>query len=122
MNLDMTQPCVNCPFRRDVRGYLTRARAHEIAAALLSDASFTCHKTIATEEDDEGECFTVETPDSQHCAGALIFLEAQERPNQMMRWMERIGCYDRSKLNMAAPVFTTAHDFIAHHGRAIRDA
>lgn len=112
MKFDMVQPCTNCPFRRDVRGYLTRARAAEIASALLSDASFTCHKT--NEYTEEG---VIETSDSRHCAGALIFLEAQDRPNQMMRWMERIGCYDRSKLDMDAPVFHAARDFIEHHGK-----
>lgn len=112
MKFDLHRPCANCPFRHDVPGYLTPARAHEIATALLNDATFTCHKTI--ESTDDG---TVETPQSQHCAGALIFLERQDRPNQMMRWMERIGCYDYRLLDPNAPVFDSAGEFIAHHAR-----
>lgn len=39
-----------------------------------------------------------------HCAGALIFLEKRNRPNQMMRIAERTGSYDRRTLDMKAPV------------------
>lgn len=51
-------------------------------------------------------------PNAQHCAGALILLEKMEQPNQMMRWMERIGAYDRTKLDMDAPVFGDTEEFI----------
>lgn len=39
-----------------------------------------------------------------HCAGALIFLEKRYRPNQLMRISERLGMYDRTKLDMKAKV------------------
>jgi hypothetical protein len=118
MKFDMTQPCADCPFRYDIQGYLREERAAEIAEALLNDASFTCHKTNSFIEDDDGNSETVETDDSQHCADALIFLERQDRPNQIMRWMERIRLYDRRKLNMEAPVFDEAETFIEHHAFA----
>lgn len=116
MLFDLIRPCTHCPFRADHPGYLTSARAEEIAYALLGGATFACHATVQYDENDDGEGEAVETNKSQHCAGALIFLELQEQPNQMMRWMERIGYYDRRKLDMGAPVFEDADEFIEHHG------
>lgn len=113
MKFDLIRPCANCPFRTDHPGYLRAERAEEIADALLSGATFTCHKT-----NEFGEEGTIETSSSQHCAGALIFLESQDRPNQLMRIAERIGCYDRTKLDMDAPVFTDADGLIEHHALA----
>lgn len=101
MNFDLTKPCKECPFRNDRPGYLHPERVEEITDALFSDQTFQCHKTI-----DKGK--------PQHCAGALIFLEANEAPNQMMRIMERLGTYDRTKLDMSAPVFTDADSMIEH--------
>jgi hypothetical protein len=113
MKYTMRKPCKNCPFRTDIEGYLSRARAREIANGLLSGGTFSCHKTNDFEDNDEGWTDTVETPDSQHCGGALIFLEKQEQPNQMMRIAERLGLYDMRKLDMDAPVFESAREFIA---------
>lgn len=96
----LTTPCDNCPFRTDVKPYLTSDRVDEIGDS-LARSTFPCHKT--TEFDDEGEAH--ETDKTQHCAGALIMLEKMGQPSQMMRIAERIGIYDRRKLNMDAPVF-----------------
>jgi hypothetical protein len=98
----MTTPCDNCPFRNDIRPYLTRGRVREIVQS-LDRSSFPCHKT--TTFDDEGEA--VRTDKEMHCAGALILQEKMERPGQMLRIGERLGLYDRRKLDMAAPVFDT---------------
>lgn len=54
----------------------------------------------------------VRSKKDQHCAGALIFLEAQERPNQMMRIAERIGCYDPSQLDINFPVVRSTEEFV----------
>ncbi|OCJ12510.1 hypothetical protein A6U86_05665 [Rhizobium sp. AC27/96] len=105
MNFDLTKPCAQCPFRNDRRGYLHPERVIEITDALLNDQTFQCHKTIH-----KGA--------PQHCSGALIFLEANERPNQLMRIMERLGAYDRKKLDMDSPVFTDADEMAEHHGSA----
>lgn len=110
----MTTPCKECPFRNDIRPYLTVPRVIEIAASLEADGSFPCHKTTVDVEDDEdGEGRRIATADSEHCAGAMIVLEKMERPNQIMRIMERIGGYDRRKLNMDAPVYDSLEDWIA---------
>jgi hypothetical protein len=70
-----------------------------------ASGEFACHKTCELTEDDEtgGGTFTPRKG-SVHCAGALIFLEKRDRPHQMMRICERLGMYDRSKLDMEAEV------------------
>lgn len=110
MKFDMTTPCPKCPFRTDIKPFLRRDRAREISEALfLHQQTFACHVTV--EHDDDGE--HVLRPDEQHCAGAAIVLERMNRPNQMMRIAERIGCYNARKLDMKAPVFKHLRDFIA---------
>lgn len=111
MKFTLKRPCAKCPFRTDVPGYLRRTRAVEIANGLIR-GTFACHETV----DYSGESDGRETEKTHHCAGALIMLEHMEEPSQMMRIAERIGCYDRTRLDMKAPVFTTAEDFILHHG------
>jgi hypothetical protein len=104
----MTTPCAQCPFRNDIPAYLTPERVVEIDAALVQ-SEFHCHKT--TEHDDEsGEA--VNSGKEIHCAGALILLEKMERPSQMMRIAERLGMYDRTKLDMAAPVFESFDEMV----------
>lgn len=61
--------------------------------------------------------FYSRTGDEQHCAGALILLEKLDRPSQMMRISERIGMYDRRKLDMDAPVFDTFRKMITAQSR-----
>jgi hypothetical protein len=110
---DMTAPCPHCPFRNDRPGFITPARAREIAKAItIEQKTFACHQTTVAVEDDEGNCDMQETPDSQHCAGAMILLERLERPNQMMRIAERIGLYDMRKLDMSAPVVRSVREFV----------
>jgi hypothetical protein len=101
MKYTMTTPCSLCPFRNDQKR-LT------VPAARLADftiGEFPCHQTAESKEDEEGFSEFVATEDSQHCAGALIMLEKMEAPHQMMRIAERLGLYDRTKLDMDAPVF-----------------
>ena len=108
MHFQLITPCKNCPFRTDIKAYLKPQRVEEICDSLIyKQQSFPCHKT--TKDDDGNTC---ETPNSQHCAGALIFLEKQDRPNQMMRIAERLGLYNRHKLDMDAPVFDDEHEMI----------
>lgn len=109
---DLSRPCSKCPFTSTCpRGWLGTARAAEIVHSVLNDQTFPCHET--TVHDDDGE--HTPTDREKHCAGATIFLEKQERPNQMMRICERLGSYDRRKLDMDAPVFESAEEMIEHH-------
>ena len=104
----MTTPCDNCPFRSDVKPYLTQIRVREIERSLVR-AEFPCHKT--TKHDDDGE--HVRTEAEMHCAGALILMEKEGRSSQMMRISERLGMYDHTKLNMDAPVYESFEE-MAH--------
>jgi hypothetical protein len=101
----MRTPCANCPFRTDVRPYLTRARVREIERSLVR-SEFPCHKT--TEHDDEGEY--TPTGDEIHCAGALILMQHEGISSQMTRIAYRLGMFDPDKLNMEAPVYTSFDD------------
>lgn len=114
MKYEMTNPCPKCPFRTDIRPFLRKARAREIVD---SGAQFQCHATVDYADTDDDGNGHANTPNAQHCAGALIMLEHMGRPHQMMRICERIGMYDRTKLNMAAPVFRSATSFIRAQGR-----
>jgi hypothetical protein len=109
MNFNLTKPCKHCPFRNDIDGFLTKGRAEEIFNGMTEfQGTFTCHKT--TVETEEGEM--VDGPNAEHCAGALILLEKLDQPNQMMRIAERIGMYDRRKLDMDSPVFDNEDEFV----------
>jgi hypothetical protein len=98
MNYSMTTPCDQCPFLISsgfTYGQLVRHASGE----------FACHKTCKIEEDKDGcDVFVPRNKDTPHCAGALIFLEKQNKPHQMMRIYERLGFYDRRKLDMKAKV------------------
>lgn len=98
MKYSMTTPCDACPFLNTPnmkRGFTLR-RLREFASS-----EFPCHQTA---DNDEETGDYVANDKSLHCAGALIFNEKRDAPNQMMRIMERIGGYDRTKLNMKAEV------------------
>lgn len=100
MKYNLTRPCNLCPFRND-HG---RLYVHPSTLEGMASGEFCCHKTGVSND----ETGTIEpTRDSQHCAGALIFLEKIEQPHQMMRICERLGMYDASKLDMDAPVFSS---------------
>lgn len=90
MNFNMKKPCQDCPFRpgSSTNETLAEGRIDEIVSDLRGDRAFICHKTLDHVRNNE------------HCAGALIFLEKEDRPNQLMRVAERLGIYDRTKLDM----------------------
>lgn len=112
MKFDLRRPCENCPFRSDVILPLEVERVEEIVSAITEqDKTFACHKTTRFDPND-GEA-VLSNPKEQHCAGALIMLEKMERPNQMMRISERLGFYDRTKLEMDyVPVYENGEDMI----------
>lgn len=110
---DLKSPCPQCPFRTDIQPFITRERVKEIRRS-LERAEFPCHKTTVSDDDDE-DGQRVEGPHTKHCAGALILLEKEERPSQMMRICERIGMYDPGELNMDAPVYDSWEEMIKAH-------
>lgn len=117
MNYDLKKPCAECPFRNDRPGYLTKARAREIANGLDpkrlgAGGSFGCHKTTVPDPDDDGE--RTSGPKTQHCAGALIMLEKMGRldHNQSARFAMRFGQLNPDLLEMDSPVHATTAAFI----------
>lgn len=123
MKYDLHRPCPECPFRSDIEPFLRADRAEEIVE-FLARSEFPCHKTTVDATDDEGNPGRIDTPDSQHCAGALIMLEKANRPSQMMRICERLRgengepMYDASKLDMEAPVYDSPEEFVQAHEKA----
>ena len=100
MDYTMTAPCSTCPFRSDIMFPLNDGRITEIVHA----GDFPCHKTTtAGHADGKNE---------KACAGLMILLEKENRPNQMMRICERLGMYDRYKLDMNAPVYDSIEEGI----------
>lgn len=101
MKYSMTKPCDACPFLIG-SGFTYRSlSAH-------ASGEFACHKACdVNEQTGDFEARSDKTP---HCAGALIFLEKQNAPHQMMRICERLGMYDRGKLDMSAPVVSSPSD------------
>lgn len=95
MKYNLTEPCNECPFLIGSGFKLARLKAH-------ASGEFACH--MACKIDEESGDFVARGKKTPHCAGALIFLEKRNTPHQMMRICERIGLYDRRKLNMKAPV------------------
>jgi hypothetical protein len=98
----MTTPCAQCPFLKG-SGFTYHSLVDH------ARGPFPCHMACDLDEDDVyTEKNNGKTP---HCAGALIFLEKQGKPHQMMRIAERLGRYDPSKLDMDAPVGSKPSDF-----------
>lgn len=95
----MTTPCAECPFLNKMKHGFTMKRLSGFASA-----EFPCHKTAENVESDEGCGEYHATPESNHCAGALIFNERRNSPHHLMRICERLGFYDHTKMNMEADV------------------
>jgi hypothetical protein len=116
---DLITPCKNCPFRSDIKPFITAARAKEI---LQSQGEFNCHKTIEVgepiDDDEETWCAVKDDSNAQVCAGFLILLENDGSPNQMMRIAERLRLYDPGKLRMDAPVYKSVRAAISAHRKA----
>ncbi len=116
MKLDLKKPCSNCPFRTDIKQYLYVERREELASVLSSGGAFSCHKTNSVDE----EGGTIETAESQHCAGALIVLENErEKPddagclrNNLARVSARFGFFNPNDLDTDAPVFKSFDDWV----------
>jgi hypothetical protein len=100
MKYNLTEPCDACPFLIG-SGFTYRSLAEH------ASGEFACHKACTL---DDG-VYVARGDKTPHCAGALIFLEKQDKPHQMMRICERLGMYDRTKLNMDAAVGSSPRDY-----------
>lgn len=107
MKYTMTKPCDACPFKRDSKLRLDQTRVAEIGGQFTTggQATFVCHKTAEIEENEDGsggrfvpKRMGADGPESQHCAGAMIFAEKNGTPSQMMRIASRLGMYNPEPL------------------------
>lgn len=115
MNFDLVRPCSNCPFRSDAHFGLAPARVRGILGggerrAWWPAASFPCHKTVQYGAGRDGRDLI--PPTAQQCAGVMIILTREGRPNDAMQIGERFGLFDPTRLDMAAPVFASTEDAI----------
>lgn len=82
----LAQPCVKCPFRKDVPIFLRLERREEIRDAIaLRDDVFWCHSTV----DYEGDEPSVNS--ASPCAGAAQAIRQAGGQTQMERIEERLG-------------------------------
>lgn len=102
MKYNLTTPCVECPYLIG-NGFTFKSLTEH------SSGEFPCHKACTLDEDTS--TYVPRSEKTPHCAGALIFLEKQNAPHQMMRICERLGMYDRTKLDMAANVGSKPADY-----------
>jgi hypothetical protein len=123
LQFNLVTPCAECPFRRDVPGYLSPARAQQIGDAIVSaDESFACHKTITVdhecqadeEEWDENWRPILDDRKAQFCAGALILLEKLGRPNRLPRIAIHLGMWDPDKMRHSELVFDSVEEMVQH--------
>jgi hypothetical protein len=107
MEFRLKTPCPHCPFRSDIRPYLRRGRVEDLRRE-LNLKTFACHETTgATCEQPRDEWGRFAHRIEQHCAGALILGIKTDSQGQLQQVAERLGMYDRRKLNMVAPVYET---------------
>jgi hypothetical protein len=105
MNYNLTKPCDECPYLRTSGFTFQSLKEHAVG-------EFACHKACDL-TDDETVFVERKNGKTPHCAGALIFLEKQSKPHQMMRVAERLGQYDPTKLDMKANVGCKPSDYRA---------
>jgi hypothetical protein len=108
---EMTAPCETCPFLRDSAVRLLPGRALAIATNMLrpEGGPFFCHRTIAY---DDAAGYGTLTPESQHCAGALLFAAKRGRETMIMRQARRLG-WDPSGLRGHERVFDSVEELLA---------
>jgi hypothetical protein len=107
-------PCVDCPFRKDVRGYLRAERVDDIRDGLERGSMFACHKTTGVSGDFSSGF------DGKWCRGALLMLENQggAEQNQMARIGERLGEFNLDDLGDESVVYDSWEDMRDAHGGA----
>jgi len=116
MRFDLVRPCGDCPFRSDLHFGLRPGRVREILGGGKGSkrwwpaSSFPCHRTINYGDGD------VIPPTAQQCAGVMIILIREGRPNDAMQIAERLRMFDPAKLDMSAPVYQSTQAAIKGQG------
>jgi hypothetical protein len=125
MRFDLKRPCGECPFRSDIRPYLTLPRAREIALGVAGRGgggrgfgpgiTFACHKTV-TKLGAKGGI------EEQMCGGALAMLAKADLlwDNQMIRIAARFHIFDPAGIDATAQVYAGPDEMIEAHKRVNR--
>lgn len=96
---NVTSPCSECPFRKDIKPYLTKARAQQLVTKVIKgDNTFTCHKTL-------------KNPIKSHCSGAVHLIVKEDHPNRSLYTARILGLYKEDFRNPDL-VFDNAQQFI----------
>jgi hypothetical protein len=96
---DLKTPCNECPFLKEQSIVIERNRAKQIIDEISDNKTFPCHKTNGMKIE-------------QQCAGALLYLESNHIPNQMLRMADRLGIYKPNELKGYELVFTNAKEML----------
>lgn len=105
----LKKPCVDCPFRKDRDFPLTPARAQGLAENFRNDGTFSCHKTV----DYSNESGQGDASNATQCAGALATVLKDGVPNAPYQVAERLGMFDRDKLEMDS-TFDTLDEWVEY--------
>lgn len=97
MKFDLKQPCKTCPFRLSEPSS-PGEQAMVWSGIFKADHSMTCHDTII--RDAAGNA--IPHAKEQHCAGAMLVLEAQGRRNDAMQAAVASGDYRPEELQVTA--------------------
>jgi len=72
-NYFMKKPCKHCPYRHDVKLFLTPERGEELAYYAGNEYnSFPCHTPTEHDEDSDGESYSYATEKSLQCHGFMV--------------------------------------------------
>jgi hypothetical protein len=113
MQFKIKRPCEHCPFRRDVHPFLDPRRAADLAETLRDDHSwFACHETVGIVRHRR-----IKKADQSQCAGSMMVLWREGRPNIAMRVAIHFKMLAIQDLAASAPVFDSLAEFARHHGK-----
>lgn len=96
----LKKPCPGCPFLKNSPTGLHPDRLPSIVEDLHNGDVFYCHKTIdyGKQFNEETDEFIKDVEKNQFCAGAMIYLEKQKAPNQIMQIAGRLGYYNNEEV------------------------
>jgi hypothetical protein len=112
MQFKVKIPCAECPFRKNIRPFLTAGRAAQIAGDLSDDHHwFACHHTTGP---------AIKTENQSQCAGSMGVLWKMHRPNIAMRLAIHFKLITLTELNRIArhKIYPSLSAFVRAHRNA----
>lgn len=109
--LRIKKPCSDCPFRKDIHPFLSRARVEEMREQLHTqdDQTFTCHKTVD---------YSKARPDQRNgavCSGYANLAYKSGRLPVALRFALATGLIDKSFFASGDLVHDSWQAFVDHH-------